>query len=362
MNDSEELPDLDELDELDEDVGSNDSYESEAPTRRARRKGAQSNFYMACGAMVLVILFFISNTSDQVIVVDGSGYDDPILIVERPRGDFGGDGDSDDSDSGSVESARGASDANEGDDFWNTTPPPVDQPEPGGWGIRPAQDPQNPPAAPPPLREPASLDRSELDPSARVEPLPSLVARVKASIVFLYFQIPQGGPRFSQHSGTGFVYAPGLIATNRHVVEEAHQRLRGEVSVRLVDGRTFGGRILSLAPGEDLAIVECRLPPDIQSLALGDSEDLRLAEDIVVIGYPLSMFGEVTVTPGVIGSFRRSDNRIQLAAAINKGNSGGPVFYRKTGEIIAIVVSKVENGEQIGFSIPVNTFKTFAHL
>lgn len=202
------------------------------------------------------------------------------------------------------------------------------------------------PSAPPVAAEPPP----PIVPGHAPAALNQMIAQLEPSVVYLYSD--QGDHTFS---GTGFVInGSGLIATNAHVV--THSERPGVMTSK---HQSFQGRVVARAPNEDLALVQADLPPDIQPLRLGDSDQIRLGDDIVVMGFPVGLFSKVSVATGIIGSIRAEENRVQLSMAINPGNSGGPVFSRTTGEVVAVVVSKHARAEGMGFSIPVNVLKQF---
>ena len=192
-------------------------------------------------------------------------------------------------------------------------------------------------------------------PPAATRPLPNpgnlaeLVSHLRPSVVYLWYE--RGMHRFS---GTGFVIESGDIVTNAHVVAESDNP-----AVMTHTGRSFPGRVVACSSNEDLALVRSNLPADVPPVKLAGTDRVRIGDDILVFGFPLGLFSEVTVTPGIVSSIRRRENRIQLSAAVNPGNSGGPVFYRDSGEVAAVVVSKHREGEAIAFAIPVDTLKRF---
>jgi serine protease Do len=176
-------------------------------------------------------------------------------------------------------------------------------------------------------------------------------------------QAPQPGPgpegpddRFrAQSGGSGFVVSPdGLIVTNNHVVEGA-DRL-----IVTLDGREYTAQVRGTDPETDLALIEIDAGRQLPYLKLGDSDDLRVGDWIMVIGSPLGL--DHTVTVGVVSAKGRSlqvldpsfENFIQTDAAINFGNSGGPLV-NLAGEVVGIATLINFGAENIGFAVPAST-------
>ncbi|MFP3940698.1 MAG: Do family serine endopeptidase [Thermoanaerobaculia bacterium] len=163
---------------------------------------------------------------------------------------------------------------------------------------------------------------------------------------------------FRQDStGSGFVVsADGLIVTNNHVVENADQ-----VAVTL-NGRSYPAEVRGTDPATDVALLQIDPDREVPYLELGDSEGLRVGEWIMVVGSPLRL--EQTVTVGVVSAKGRSlgvldssfENFIQTDAAINFGNSGGPLLNVR-GQVVGIATLINFGAENIGFAVPVNTLK-----
>jgi serine protease Do len=113
----------------------------------------------------------------------------------------------------------------------------------------------------------------------------------------------------------------GYILTNNHVVEEADQ-----IKVKLANGKEYEGKVIGRDPKTDLALVKIEGAPDLQSLRLGNSEDLKVGSWVVAVGSPFGL--EQTVTAGIVSAKGRVigsgpyDNFIQTDASINPGNSG----------------------------------------
>ena len=161
---------------------------------------------------------------------------------------------------------------------------------------------------------------------------------------------PQG-PR--RGAGTGFIIdANGLILTNHHVVDGADR-----IMVRLTDGRNLHATRVGSDPDTDIALIKVDTARPLPSAALGDSDSLRVGEWVVAIGNPLAY--EHTVTVGVVSFIGRKlfdsslDRYIQTDAAINFGNSGGPLINAR-GEVIGINAAISSRAANIGFAVPIN--------
>lgn len=174
-------------------------------------------------------------------------------------------------------------------------------------------------------------------------------------------------------AGAGVVYdASGTLLTNYHVIAPVLRASRvlgdsgGALTVRFVDGRERSAKILAADPDEDvaiLALVREREQERFEAAPLGHSSSLRLGEQVFAIGSPVGFEG--TVATGIISSQNRTGvlaNRqlpvLQLDAAINFGNSGGPLF-NLGGEIVGITTARSSRGEGIGFAIPIDRVRLF---
>jgi len=159
------------------------------------------------------------------------------------------------------------------------------------------------------------------------------------------------GPR--RGAGTGFIIDPsGLILTNHHVIEAADR-----IMVRLTDGRYLHARRIGSDADTDIALIKVDSPRPLPYAPLGNSDVLRVGEWVVAIGNPLAY--EHTVTVGVVSYIGRKlfdtslDRYIQTDAAINFGNSGGPLINAR-GEVIGINAAISSRAANIGFAVPIN--------
>ena len=168
-------------------------------------------------------------------------------------------------------------------------------------------------------------------------------------------QIPQQPPQPRQGMGSGFIVeSDGIILTNAHVVEGAD-----EVRVRLTDRREFKGKVVGADRATDIAVVKIDAR-DLPVVKLGDPAKIRVGEWVLAIGSPFGF--ENTVTAGIVSATSRSlpDGTyvpfIQTDAAVNPGNSGGPLFNLK-GEVIGInsqIYSRSGGFQGIAFAVPID--------
>jgi serine protease Do len=154
-------------------------------------------------------------------------------------------------------------------------------------------------------------------------------------------------------AGSGFIIdADGSILTNNHVVDRAER-----ITVKLSDGRTMRARLIGADPDTDIALIKVEGQSGLPVAPLGDSSSLRMGEWVCAIGNPLGY--EHTVTVGVVSFLGRKlfdmslDNYIQTDAAINFGNSGGPLINSR-GEVIGINAAISSRASSIGFAVPIN--------
>lgn len=182
------------------------------------------------------------------------------------------------------------------------------------------------------------------------------------------FQVPEyeqkGTEKQQIGGGSGLIIsADGMILTNKHVVEVSDV----EYTVILDNGEKYPAKILAKDPIQDLAIIKIE-KNGLIPLELGDSDNLKLGQTVIAIGYALGEF-ENTVSVGVVSGLKRSiaagssagkseliEEVIQTDTAINPGNSGGPLLDL-SGKVIGVNVAVASGAENIGFAIPVNKAK-----
>ena len=204
--------------------------------------------------------------------------------------------------------------------------------------------------------EPAAVpaeDQALLDAYSRA--VIDVVDRVGSAVVKL--DVKANGSRSHAGSGSGVIVAPdGLVLTNSHVVGGA-----SSLRVTTVEGRKLAARVVGDDPDTDLALVRIDASVTLPAATLGDSKRLKRGQLVIAIGNPLGF--ESTVTTGVVSALGRSlrartgrliDDLIQTDAALNPGNSGGPLVSSR-GEVVGINTAVIMGAQGICFAVASNT-------
>jgi S1-C subfamily serine protease len=183
------------------------------------------------------------------------------------------------------------------------------------------------------------------------------VVHITAQVITMNFFF---GPTPSEGTGSGFVIdSEGHIVTNYHVIKDA-----SSLEITFSDGTTTSAEVVGSDPYSDLALLmPDSLPTTVDPVLLGSSSDLRVGQRAIAIGNPFGL--DRTLTTGVISALGRPlqeaqdqyiFNVIQTDAAINPGNSGGPLLDSR-GRVVGVNTAIQQQGEGIGFAVPVDTVK-----
>ncbi len=183
--------------------------------------------------------------------------------------------------------------------------------------------------------------------------------RIRTSVVKIEQAGSAGGPVTG--TGTGFLFSSdGYLFTNSHVIGQAKQ-----LRAILYDGSAHGAELIGEDPYTDLAILKIDAT-DYLPASLGDSDALKIGQLVIAIGNPLGF--QHTVTTGVISALGRTlsgetgvsmDSMIQTDAALNPGNSGGPLINAQ-GEVIGVNTATIRGAQGLCFAISINTAKSVA--
>jgi putative serine protease PepD len=177
---------------------------------------------------------------------------------------------------------------------------------------------------------------------------------------------PFGGSGTAKAQGSGWVYnSSGNIVTNEHVVDGA-----SSISVRFWNGKTYSASVVGTDKSTDLAVIKVDAPSsELHPLSVGNSADLQVGDGVVAIGSPFGL--EETVTSGIVSALHRAieapnnftiNDSVQTDAAINHGNSGGPLLNAQ-GQVVGVnaqIRSDSGGNEGVGFAIPSSTVRSIA--
>ena len=198
-----------------------------------------------------------------------------------------------------------------------------------------------------------SVVQIQVEPEARVRQM-SGSGREELMRRFFGEQPAQRDPRQRDSLGSGFIIdKSGLVVTNNHVVSDADS-----VTVQLSDGRELSGRVLGRDPKTDIAVVKIEGGGPFPAIAWGDSDRIRVGDSVFAVGSPFGLGN--TVTSGIVSARSREigagpyDDFLQVDAAINTGNSGGPLFDA-SGRVVGVntaIFTPTGGNVGIGFAIP----------
>ena len=191
----------------------------------------------------------------------------------------------------------------------------------------------------------------------------AVLAIAQDSVVSIDYTVTQQvGRRTVQGTAAGsgvIISTDGIVLTNAHVVSGASQ-----VNVTLNNGTKYVASVLGSDTASDIALLRISGASDLQAATLGSSSASLVGDDVVAIGNALDLGGKLTVTRGIISAVERTlsdstttlEHLIQTDAAINSGNSGGPLLNAQ-GEVIGINTAIIQNSENVGFAIAIDSIR-----
>lgn len=202
--------------------------------------------------------------------------------------------------------------------------------------------------------------------------IPSIVAKTSPAVVDITTQSTTfsffGGPQTQQGAGTGMILtSSGYILTNNHVLPVDG----GSITVTMQNGKQYNAKVVAADANQDLALLKIK-GSGLPTVALGDSSQEQVGSSVIAIGNALGQFQNSVVT-GIISGTGRSvqasdqgsasseslTGLFQTDAAINPGDSGGPLIDLSTGAVIGMDTAVASDGQGIGFAIPINAAKSF---
>ncbi len=197
------------------------------------------------------------------------------------------------------------------------------------------------------------------DAIAAPQDIQAILAKVEPAVVTIRTQLASQGRFFvARGAGTGVILTPdGEVLTNAHVVEGATSievTLSGEDQARRAD-------LVGIDSTNDLALLKLRGASNLPTAEFGSSDGLRVGDDVVAIGNALALDGGLTVTDGIVSAVNRTisdrtihlEGLIQTDAAINSGNSGGPLV-NASGQVVGINTAVAGDAQNIGFAIAID--------
>ena len=193
----------------------------------------------------------------------------------------------------------------------------------------------------------------------------SIFKKAQKAIVHINVSMQETRELETRNSGAGlgsgfFIDRDGHILTSYHIVEASNR-----IEIYLPGGRRTMARLIGTAPSLDLALVKVEITAEdrIEPLELGDSDQLEVGQKVIAVGHPLAFHNSLTV--GVLSALNRSfpgvppeldGSLIQIDAAVNPGNSGGPLLD-SSGRVIAITTARIAQAQNMGFAIPIDAAK-----
>ncbi|HEX2273973.1 MAG TPA: trypsin-like peptidase domain-containing protein [Acidimicrobiales bacterium] len=195
----------------------------------------------------------------------------------------------------------------------------------------------------------------------RTGDIQAVLAKVEPGVVLVRTQASRAGRFFPEGAGTGVILTPdGEVLTNAHVVD-------GATSITVTVNGEDGARPADLVGADrsnDVALLRIRDAANLPTVSLGRSADLKVGDSVLAIGNALALEGGLTVTEGIVSALNRSlrdsggslEGLIQTDAAINRGNSGGPLVTAD-GQVVGINTAVAGGAENIGFALAIDRVK-----